>query len=85
MVKIRLFRIGANKKPGFRIIAIDSRRKRQGRALEVLGVYEPRRGGVVSVREDAIARWIERGAQLTPTVRSLLARARRSERAAAAE
>lgn len=74
MVKIRLFRTGANKQPSYRIVAIDSRRKRQGRALEILGTYEPRRGGAFSLRREALQRWLGRGARLSDTVRSLMVR-----------
>jgi small subunit ribosomal protein S16 len=75
MVKIRLYRTGATKRPSYRIVAIDSRRKRQGRTLDVLGTYEPQRGGAVHLRRDALERWLGQGAQMTETVRSLLRRA----------
>lgn len=84
MVKIRLYRTGANKRPSYRIIAIDSRRKRQGRALDVLGTYDPR-GGAVHLRRDALERWLGQGAQMTETVRSLLRRAPEAEALAEAE
>ena len=41
MVKIRLLRAGAKKRPFYRIVAMDERRKRDGRALEFLGTYDP--------------------------------------------
>ena len=83
MVKIRLFRTGTRKRPHYRIVAIDHRAKRQGRTLEQLGTYDPRGGGAVTLREGAIDRWVERGAQMSDTVASLLRRHRRE--AAAAE
>jgi small subunit ribosomal protein S16 len=80
MVKIRLFRTGAKKLPFYRIVAIDSRSKRQGRFLENLGTYDPREGAV-ELREEALNRWREKGAELSETVRSLLRRARRQQKA----
>ncbi len=77
MVKIRLFRTGTKRRPSYRIVAVDSRRKRQGRVLEILGTYEPRRGGAFQFRQDALDRWVSLGAQLTETVQSLVRRARR--------
>ena len=82
MVKIRLFRTGAKKRPTYRIVAIESRRARQGRTLEILGTYDPRRGGMTRFDVDRIDAWIARGAQPSDTVRSLV---RQKRRAAAAE
>ncbi len=83
MVKIRLYRTGSRKRPHYRIIAIDSRAKRQGRCLENLGTYDPSGPDGVALNEEAIERWISRGAQLSDTVRSLLRRQRRAGEAAA--
>ncbi len=84
MVKIRLFRTGATKRPSYRIVAIDQRRQRQGRVLEVLGTYDPRGGGAAILKEAAIEQWIQKGAQPSDTVRSLLRRHRRAREAEAA-
>ena len=82
MVKIRLRRAGAKKRPFYRIVAIDERRQRDGRALEFLGTYDPRpTPEIVQLREDAIQAWVAKGAQLSDTVRSLV---KRSKTAAAA-
>jgi small subunit ribosomal protein S16 len=83
MVKIRLSRTGAKKRPFYRIVAIDSRSKRQGRFLENLGTYDPRVGGAIALREDAIERWRERGAEVSETVLSLIRGVRRTREAAA--
>ena len=88
MVKIRLRRQGAKKRPFYRIVAIDSRRARGARALEFLGTYDPTTSpeSVVLERE-RIEHWCSKGAQLSPIVKSLLRRSRRaagSEAAAAA-
>jgi small subunit ribosomal protein S16 len=80
MVKIRLRRVGARKRPYYRIVAIDSRSARGGRALEFLGTYDPTSDPERVTLEGArIAHWRSRGAQLTPIVRSLLRRAQRRQ------
>ncbi len=79
MVKIRLLRAGAKKRPFYRIIAIDQRRKRDGRALEFLGTYDPSADPArVDVRLDRVDAWVSKGAQMSATVRSMVRRARRS-------
>lgn len=82
MVRIRLFRTGTRKRPMYRIVAMDQRKKRQGRTLELLGTYDPLRGGVVTLREDALEKWLQRGAQPSDTVASLVRRHRRQPAAA---
>ena len=73
MVKIRLTRFGSNKKPFYRIVAADSRSPRNGRFLEILGVYSPRSNPAqVTLKTEQIISWIRRGAQPTTTVISLL-------------
>ena len=84
MVKIRLFRTGAKKRPSYRIVAIESRRPRQGRTLEILGTYDPRVGWSTRLDIDKIDAWVARGAQLSDTVRSLV-RKKRGALAAEAE
>jgi small subunit ribosomal protein S16 len=78
LVKIRLLRAGAKKRPFYRVIAIDERCKRDGRALEFLGTYDPLADPpAIRVRRDEIERWVSNGAQLTDSVRALLRRAPR--------
>ena len=85
MVKIRLTRAGAKKRPFYRIVAIDERRQRDGRALEFLGTYDPKTNPEqVEIRTEAVDAWLKKGAQLTPIVKSLMRRARRQATAAAA-
>jgi small subunit ribosomal protein S16 len=80
MVKIRLRRVGARKRPYYRIVAIDSRSARGSRALEFLGTYDPTTNPErIALEGERIAHWRSRGAQLTPIVRSLLRRAQRSQ------
>ena len=85
MVKIRLFRVGTRKRPKYRIVAMDHRQKRQGRSLEQLGTYDPVGGGHITLREDALQKWIDKGAQTSDTVASLLRRHRKQAAAASAE
>jgi small subunit ribosomal protein S16 len=81
MVKIRLTRGGAKKRPHYRVIAIDHHSARNGRPLEYLGTYDPKPSEeVVNLRFDAIDAWIAKGAQMSDTVRSLV----KKHRAAAA-
>lgn len=78
MVKIRLQRAGAKKRPFYRVVAIDERRQRDGRALEFLGTYDPTPAQeVLRLRTDAIEAWVAKGAQLSDSVRSLVKRARK--------
>jgi small subunit ribosomal protein S16 len=77
MVKIRLMRAGAKKRPFYRVIAIDERRKRDGRALEFLGTYDPvARPSAISLQVERIQEWERRGAQLSDAVRALVRRTR---------
>ena len=76
MVKIRLKRMGAKKKPFYRIVVADSRTPRDGKAIAELGYYDPmREPTVVKVDVDQAKRWIQNGAQPTDKVRSLLTKA----------
>ena len=73
MVKIRLTRMGAKKKPFYRIVVADSRSPRDGRFIEVVGNYDPLQNpAVVNVDEEKVINWVMKGAQPTDTVRSLL-------------
>jgi small subunit ribosomal protein S16 len=83
MVKIRLTRAGAKKRPYYRIVAIDDRRQRDGRPLEFLGTYDPKTEPErVVIHSEAVDAWLKKGAQLSPTVKSLMRRARRLQAAA---
>jgi small subunit ribosomal protein S16 len=77
MVKIRLRRAGATKRPFYRIVAVDERRKRDGRALEFLGTYDPKgTPPAIKLSTDRVEFWLAKGAQLSDTVRSLVKQAR---------
>jgi small subunit ribosomal protein S16 len=77
MVKIRLRRAGATKRPFYRIVAVDERRKRDGRALEFLGTYDPKRTPPeIKLATDRVDVLVAKGAQLSNTVRSLVKQAK---------
>lgn len=80
MVKIRLTRAGAKKRPFYRVIAIDERDKRDGRALEFLGTYDPKtKPPVVTLDVAHVDAWVAKGAQLSDSVRSILKQARAAQ------
>ena len=73
-VKIRLTRMGTKKRPFYRIVAMDSRKKRDGAYLENLGVYHPLETdeNEVQLNEDRIRNWLGTGAKPSNTVKILL-------------
>jgi len=71
-VKIRFTRIGKKHAPVYRIVATDSRRKRDGKFLENLGTYNPMTKEIVQFHADRIAYWISVGAIVTDSVQRLL-------------
>jgi small subunit ribosomal protein S16 len=73
MLSIRLRRAGATRKPHYRVVVADSREPRDGRFVEVLGHYDPRKDpAVVKIDAERTQYWIGKGAQPSDTVRSLL-------------
>lgn len=73
MVKIRLKRIGAHKKPFYRVVVADSRTPRDGRFIEELGTYNPLKDPAeIKIDAEKAQKWLDNGAQPTETVRSLL-------------
>ena len=73
MLSIRLTRMGAKKKPFYRIVVTEKRSKRDGRFVESVGYYDPCRNPAdVKIDSDRMKYWIERGAQPSETVRSLI-------------
>jgi small subunit ribosomal protein S16 len=70
---IRLARTGATKKPNYRVVVIEKERARDGRFLEIVGHYDPRKTPVTLVlKNDRIDYWMQRGAQPSDTVRDFL-------------
>ena len=75
MVKLRLTRIGRKKQPYYRIIAVDSRKKRDGAFLDRIGYYHPLEDPAgLKIDADKALKWLRVGAQPSYTVRSLLRR-----------
>jgi small subunit ribosomal protein S16 len=75
MLSIRLRRTGATKRPYYRVVVADSRATRDGRFVEVLGHYDPRRDpAVVNIDTERANYWLDRGARPSDTVKSLLKR-----------
>ncbi len=72
-VKIRLRRMGAKKKPFYRIVVADSRCPRDGRFIEEIGYYDPKTDpATVKADVEKVKSWISKGAQPTDTVRKIL-------------
>ena len=72
-VRIRLARYGAKKTPFYRIIAANGEARRDGRFLEFLGTYDPRKAGEqVSLQRDRFDYWVSVGAQASDTVAALV-------------
>ena len=75
MVKIRLTRGGAKKRPFYHIVVTDQRNKRDGRSIERIGFYNPVATGNekrVELNVDRVNHWVSHGAQLTDKVRVLV-------------
>ncbi len=72
MTKIRLARTGSTHQPHYRIVVSDSRSRRDGRFIEILGSYHPIQGGEVALDKERAAYWISVGAQPSNTVIGLL-------------
>ncbi|MBQ3369613.1 MAG: 30S ribosomal protein S16 [Mogibacterium sp.] len=73
MVKIRLKRMGAHKKPFYRVVVADSRTPRNGKFIEEIGTYDPLKNpSEIIIDNEAAKRWLANGAQPTDTVRALL-------------
>ena len=73
MLAIRLARVGAKKKPAYRVVVIDKRRARDSKNIEIVGHYNPTTDPItLSLKEDRIAFWRGKGAQPSTTVQRLL-------------
>ena len=78
-VKIRLSRIGKKKAPFYRIVAVDSRKKRDGASLENLGTYDGLKGVIVQLDLERVNYWVSKGAILSDTIKKLLKMKSKSE------
>jgi small subunit ribosomal protein S16 len=84
VVKLRLRRMGAKKRPSYRIVAAESNSPRDGRFIEAIGFYDPLTNpATITLKEDRVKHWLSVGAQPTDTVRDILVRHGLMERPAA--
>ena len=75
-VKIRLTRMGAKKRPSYRIVATDSRTTRDKKYIELIGTYNPvAEPKTVNIKEEVAMKWLRNGAVPTDTVRNLFSEA----------
>src|SRR6266571_3149616 len=82
-VTIRLRREGALNRPYFKVVVADKRSPRDGKFIEIVGTYDPKKAGPNStLKLDRIEHWISKGAQPSDTVRSLIKKTRNPEAAA---
>jgi small subunit ribosomal protein S16 len=77
-VRLRLSRIGRKKVPFFRIVAIDSKKSRDGEALEVLGSYNGLTGEIMNLNIEKIDLWIRQGAQVVDSVKKIYRKAKKT-------
>ena len=75
MLVVRMRKAGSKKRPFFRVVVTDSRTARDGSFVEIVGHYNPRtKPALVTIDRERINYWVGKGAQLSDTVRTLLAR-----------
>ncbi|MGE5299922.1 MAG: 30S ribosomal protein S16, partial [Acidobacteriota bacterium] len=75
-VKIRLTRLGAHKRPFYRLIVADTRARRDGPFIEILGTYDPlKEPSEIKVDIEKARYWLQKGAQPTDTAKRLMQRA----------
>ena len=73
-VKIRLKRMGAKKRPFYRVVAADSRSPRDGKFIENIGTYNPL-DGIIDIKEETALKWLNNGAIPTDTAKNVLSKA----------
>ncbi len=85
MVSIRLMRMGDKKRPMYRVVVADSRRYRNGKFIERIGTYNPlpKAAAEIKLNMERVDYWIQKGAQPSDTVRSLIEKARKASTATA--
>jgi len=76
LVKIRLTRMGAHKRPFYRVVVADSKARRDGPFVEIIGTYDPKKEpSEIKIDIEKAKFWLQRGAQPTDSVKRLLQRA----------
>ena len=72
-VRIRLTRMGAKKRPFYRLVAANSEAPRDGKFLEILGTYDPQKDPAdITVKQDKVNYWLKKGATVSESARSIL-------------
>jgi small subunit ribosomal protein S16 len=72
-VRIRLTRMGAKKKPYYRLVAADSEAPRDGKFLEILGSYDPMKDpALITVHKEKVDYWLKKGARVSESARAIL-------------
>ncbi|MBC8418264.1 MAG: 30S ribosomal protein S16 [Proteobacteria bacterium] len=72
-VRIRMTRMGSKKRPFYRLVAADSEAPRDGKFLEILGYYDPMKDpAVLKIHEDKLNYWLEKGASVSDSAKTLL-------------
>ncbi len=85
-VKIRLTRRGSINKPSYRLVATDTKSPRDGRFIEILGWYDPKRtGDNFKLDMDRVEYWLSKGAQLSETARNLVKKSAKNRTAETAK
>ena len=81
MMSIRLMRLGAKKRPFYRIVVTDSRKPRESRAKDIIGYYDPlKEPPDIKLDLEKANYWLERGAKTSKTVQSLIHKVSKSEK-----
>jgi small subunit ribosomal protein S16 len=76
LVKIRLTRLGAHKRPFYRVVVADSKARRNGPFIEILGIYDPlKKPSEIKLDLEKAKLWLQRGAQPTNIAKKLIQRA----------
>lgn len=76
MLKIRLRRVGAKKKPSYRLVVVDARAPRDGASVSIIGHYNPLTDPeTIVIDEEEAVKWLDKGAQPTATAARLLSKA----------
>jgi small subunit ribosomal protein S16 len=76
-VRLRLSRVGRKGLPFYRIVAIDSRKARDGEALDILGTYNALNGEILNLNINKIDSWVKKGAQMLDNVKRIYKKAKK--------
>jgi small subunit ribosomal protein S16 len=70
-VRIRLARFGRRNHPVYRIVVMDSRRPREGKYLDIIGTYDPKRHKIIKFDEEKYNKWVSLGAEVTDRAKAI--------------